>query len=203
MPSAAMRPGAGLIFADGLVMPPLLPPPAPPHHQGKAWLSARGEAECCDPTTACLSLPCLGLLAAFEAGMSHSGRQPLPTAVWRGRECWARESNIQLPQRKASPVPGGCARATRSCPSVVLSLVHLNVNGVRHNDFWKEKKKVIFKNNKKRNKAELLVSGFLMMCCQILFLSIVYRFLPRLQGNRLVLFSYSSKIRAAGNAVLS
>lgn len=29
----------------------------------------------------------------------------------------------------------------RSCPSVVLSLVYLNVNGVGHNDFWKEKKK--------------------------------------------------------------
>lgn len=38
-----------------------------------------------------------------------------------------------------------------------------------------KKKKVIFKNNKKRNKANhSLVSGFLMMWCQILFLSIAY-----------------------------
>lgn len=44
-----------------------------------------------------------------------------------------------------------------------------------------KKKKVIFKNNKKRNKANhSLVSGFLMMWCQILLLSIAYQFLPRL-----------------------
>lgn len=155
MPSAAIRPGAGLIFVDGLVMPPLLPPPAPPHHQGKAWLRVRGEAKCCDPTSACLSLPCLGLLAVFEAGVSHSGRQPSPMPVRRGRECQARESDVRLPQRKASPAPSGCARATRSCPSVVLSLVCLNVNGVGHNDFWKErKKKVVFKNNKKKKQSK-------------------------------------------------
>lgn len=142
MPSAASRLGAGPICMDGLVMPPLLPPPTPLHHQRKARLRVRGEAKCCDPTAACLSLPWLGLLAVFEAGMSHSGCQPLPMVVWRGRE-----SDVQLLQRKASPAPSDCAHATRSCPSVVLSLVYLNVNGVRHNDFWKEKKKAIFKNN--------------------------------------------------------
>lgn len=134
MPSAANRLGAGLIFMDGLVMPPLLLPPTPLNHQRKTWLRARGEAKCCDPTAACLSLLWLGLLAVVEAGMSHSGCQPLPMVVWS-----VRKSDVQLLQRKASPAPSGYARATRSCPSV-LSLVYLNVDGVGHNDFWEEKK---------------------------------------------------------------
>lgn len=54
------------------------------------------------------------------------------------------------------PAPGGCACATRSSPSVVLSLVYLNVNGVGHNDFWKERKKrdlktIIIKKETKQN----------------------------------------------------
>lgn len=75
-------------------------------------------------------------------------------------ECWAQESNVQPPQGKASPAPGGCARATRSCPSVVLSLVYLNVNGVGHNDFWKEKKKLYLKTIKKETKQTLLLVDF-------------------------------------------
>lgn len=81
-------------------------------------------------------LLCLGLLTAFEARLS-------PTAPGH---CRCREGGRVMfscceGRQALLPAPGSCACATRSYPSVVLSLVYLNVNGVGHNDFWKERKK--------------------------------------------------------------
>lgn len=99
-----VRDWAALLFVDGLVMPPSLSPPAPLHHQGKAWQRAGWEAGCSDPSAACLPLSCLALCAVFEAGMSCGGCQPSPVLVQRGRGCGLRESNAEKGKPCSQPL---------------------------------------------------------------------------------------------------
>lgn len=87
---------------------------------------ARGGGGC-DPGAPAFLCPVLTSLLRLK--WEHPGNASLER---QGMQ--VRESHVQLPQRKANPAPGGCAPATRPCPSVVLSLVYLNVVGVRYND---------------------------------------------------------------------
>lgn len=76
--------------------------PSPPSGES---LRARGEAKCCDPTTACLSLPCLALLAAFEAGCPAAAAGHRPCRYGEGGSAGWRKAMFSCRKERQALLP--------------------------------------------------------------------------------------------------